>query len=174
MDSEQYSNEQRSQPQLDLDAAASPVFKAYQLWFLGSPELAKWAELNTSQAIQSMTQDFQAFRKSYYRKGRVDLAKREILNVITMVSTKDFNHDDLQILSFLARHFRSRNGIPSRRLVQFAARPLGKLDYVIPKIHRRYIANSEPVSLEEFRRSFKRVLSIVEYHTIRSRSHLLV
>lgn len=174
LDSEQYSNKQRPQSQLDLRAAASSVFKAYQLWFLGSPELVEWAELNTSQAIQLMIEDFQALRRSYYHKGRVDLAKREILNVITIVSTKDLDHDDLHILSFLARHFRSRNRIPSRRLIQFATRPLRKLDYVIPKIHRRYIANSEPVSLEEFRKSFKRVLSILEYHTIRSRSRLLV
>lgn len=166
LDSEQYSNEQRSQSQADLEAAASSVFKAYQLWFLGSSEFAEWAELNISQEIQSMTKDFQALRKSNYSKARVDLAKRKILNVITMVSTDDLAYDDLLILSLLARHFRSRNGIPSRRLVQFAARPFGRLDYVISKVHERYIANGEPVSLEEFRRSFKRVMSIVEYHTI--------
>jgi hypothetical protein len=166
LDGEQYSNEQRNQSQLDLEAAASSVLKAFQLWFLGSSEFAKWAERNTSQAIQSMTEDFQALRKSNYRKARVDLAKREILDVITMVSTNDLDHDELLILSLLARHFRSRNGIPSRRLVQFAARPFGRLDCIISKVHRRYIANSEPASLEEFRRSFKRVMSIVEYHTI--------
>ncbi|KAJ6092779.1 hypothetical protein N7486_008068 [Penicillium sp. IBT 16267x] len=120
-----------------------------------------------------MAKDFQALRKSNYHKARVDLAKWEILNVITMVFTNDLDPDHLLILSLLARHFRSRNGIPSRRLVQFAARPFGRLDYVISRVYKLYIANSKPTSLEEFRRSFKRVLGIVNYHTIIGRRLLV-
>lgn len=147
---------------------------AYQLWFMGIPLLAEALNLDiiTRESARLIVLDCQNLRKKRYRGQALrDLSKDHDIKKLAHVMLKLHNNEDLLILSLLARYFKSENGIPSRLLIMFIARPFHRLNNVIATLY--YSPDHSPIvkktwnSLEGFGKSFKNVLACIESRTFR-------
>lgn len=150
---------------------------AYQLWFMGIPPVAKALKLGniTRDSARLIVIGCQNLRKKRYcGEALRNLSKNQDVKNVAHAMLKLHNDKDLLILTLLARHFGSRNGISSRRLITFIARPFHQLNYVIARLYNSPIVKETWTSLEEFGKSLKNVLACIESRTFKEEPMLFL
>ncbi|KAJ5737392.1 uncharacterized protein N7483_002517 [Penicillium malachiteum] len=125
-------------------AAATAVIKAFQIWFLGSPEVEKAAKLHANHHVQLSLKAYQVLRKKNYRGDeRVRLAKLDASDAASTPLIDRLSPNQIHALSRLARGFRCQSGIPAEKLIQFIANPFNRLSRVFLKMNQICVRNGE-------------------------------
>ena len=159
-------------PEADLKTSAQISLKALQIWWLGTPDLAKAIERQhkLDPEIESLVMDCQCLRKNGYRKGRECLAQNDILKRHVQAMVEDLTDDSLKIFALLTWHFNADLRAPlPRQLLRFFDKPWKFLDSVCIGIHRTYTTMAKSESVNSFKRRFIGLLGHLEYHVVKGK-----
>lgn len=156
--------------QQEHEEAAASVLIVFQLWFMGIPKVAQALkqDLIKKREARALVYHCQNLRKTRYSRHILfNLSKTETVKQIARTMLDNLKYKDILLLSLLAREFNSSNGIPSRELIRFVAKPFDRLERVISRLHNIQFARKNWSSFEEFQKSFKNVLAWIEFQTFK-------
>lgn len=155
-----------------LKTSAQTSLMAMQIWWLGTPDLAKAIKRQhkLDPEIASLVKDCQLLRKNEYRKEWSLLAQNDILKRHVQAMVEDLADFSLNIFALLTWHFNAGlRDPPPRQLLQFFDDPERTLDDVCSGIHLTYMSMVKSESAKSFKTKFIELLGLVEYHVIKGK-----
>jgi hypothetical protein len=155
-----------------LKTSAQTSLMAMQIWWLGTPDLAKaiTRQHKLDPEIASLVKACQRLRKNEYRKGRSLLAQNDILKRHVQAMVEDLTDFSLNVFALLTWHFNADLRAPlPRQLLRFFDDPEKTLDDVCIGIHLTYTTMAKSESAKSFKRKFIKLLGHVEYHVVKGK-----